>query len=262
MLELLFQLSVTICTEQYTDGRPSSTLLVYFSGIFGLNTEATGFKRAKQFTSTLSGLIYIQRLILLEYAIPLHAYPHIGLPQRARLGQRQHLDKVRRKYMVIGAKSPFDELRALRSYGKVVARGDPPSFFLRWSDDAQTVSHGDTFSITMTQFRGLANHFISSAEALSGRLMLGLQPDVDLGSVVDDLADERPGFSFVQHPRNALRRRYLDLVHAAFMCRHDRLAVNGRWSSTAVAAYRRQALALEEALLGGLYTACGEAPRS
>lgn len=164
--------------------------------------------------------------------------------------------------MVIGAESPFDELRALRSYGKVVARGDPPSFFLRWSDDAQTVSHGDTFSITMTQFRGLANHFISSVEALAGRLMLGLQPDVDLGSVVDDLADERPGFSFVQHPRNAFRRRYLDLVHASFTCRHDRLAVNGRWSSTAVAAYRRQALALEEALLGGLYTACGQAPCS
>ncbi|KAL2104420.1 hypothetical protein VUR80DRAFT_1151 [Thermomyces stellatus] len=137
--------------------------------------------------------------------------------------------------MVIGAESPFDELRALRSYGKVVARGDPPSFFLRWSDDAQTVSHGDTFSITMSQFRGLADHFISSAEALTERLMLGLQPDVDLDSVVDDLANERPGFSFIRHPRNALHRRYLDLVHAAFTCHHDRLAVNGRWSWTAAA---------------------------
>ncbi|KAH6705818.1 hypothetical protein EV126DRAFT_457917 [Verticillium dahliae] len=45
VLELLFQLSVTICTGQYANGEPSSTLLVYFSGVLGLDPEATGFRR-------------------------------------------------------------------------------------------------------------------------------------------------------------------------------------------------------------------------
>ena len=262
VLELLFQLSVTICTEQYTDGQPSSTLLVYFSGVLGLNVDATGFQRAKQYTPTLSGLIYVQRLLFLEYALPLRAYQHIGLPQRTRLQQQQQLDEVRRKYMVVGAESPFDELRALRNYGKVVGRDDPPSVFLRWSDDLETVSYGDTFSITMTQFRGLADLFVMRAETIVDRLMLGLEPEVSLSSVSDDLTNERPGFSFVQHPANGLEERYLDLVRASFTRRYDRLAMNGRWSWTAVAEYRREALALEEALLGGLHTACGQAPRS
>ena len=99
--------------------------------------------------------------------------------------------------MVVGAESPFDELRALRNYGMVVARGDPPSVFLRWSDDLETVSYGDTFSITMTQFRGLAGLFVTRAETTVDRLMLGLQPEVSLSSVSDDLTNERPGFSFV-----------------------------------------------------------------
>jgi hypothetical protein len=35
LLELLFQLSITFSTEKFTDGQPSSTLLVYYSGVLG-----------------------------------------------------------------------------------------------------------------------------------------------------------------------------------------------------------------------------------
>lgn len=114
----------------------------------------------------------------------------------------------------------------------------------------------------MPQFRGLAKYFITSSEKLVSSLMFGLQPRVSLDAMYNDLADEQPGFSFLKHPANSLEACYLDLVHEAFTHPRDRLALNGHWCRTAVAAYEKQGLALEEMLYGGLHTACAQAPRA
>jgi hypothetical protein len=70
---------MTLSTEEFIDSQPSSSLLVYFSGILGFTADARGFLPAKKFTSHLSALIYIQRLLFLEYALPLRPYPYLGM---------------------------------------------------------------------------------------------------------------------------------------------------------------------------------------
>ncbi|KAK2470345.1 hypothetical protein H9L39_17962 [Fusarium oxysporum f. sp. albedinis] len=70
MLERLFGLIMAFSTEEVVDGRPASTLLVYFSGILGFTTDSTGFLPARSYTSNLAELIYTQRLLFLEYALP------------------------------------------------------------------------------------------------------------------------------------------------------------------------------------------------
>lgn len=74
-LELLFELSVAICKQEVRGGQPGSTVLLYFSGIFGFSSDCQQFKLARDFCPSLSGLIYVQRLLLLESALPLTAYP-------------------------------------------------------------------------------------------------------------------------------------------------------------------------------------------
>jgi hypothetical protein len=71
LLELVFQLSITFSTEEFVDSQPSSSLLVYFSGILGFSPDARSFLPAKRYTPHLSALVYIQRLLFLEYALPL-----------------------------------------------------------------------------------------------------------------------------------------------------------------------------------------------
>jgi hypothetical protein len=39
----------------------------------------------------------------------------------------------------------LEEFQSLRDFGRVIARTDPPSFLLRWSDDVETVFYGDNF---------------------------------------------------------------------------------------------------------------------
>jgi hypothetical protein len=41
--ELVLQLSVTFSTASFTEGQPSSSLLVYFSGILGFSADAQNF---------------------------------------------------------------------------------------------------------------------------------------------------------------------------------------------------------------------------
>jgi hypothetical protein len=57
--ELAFQLSMTFSTASFTDGQPSSSLLVYFGGILGFLADAQSFVPARMFTPHLFALIYI-----------------------------------------------------------------------------------------------------------------------------------------------------------------------------------------------------------
>lgn len=82
LIELLLRLSLLLCTEPVTDGQPSSTLLVFFSSILGFSLSSRAFLPAKLYTPFLSGLLYIQRLLFLEMALPLREYPTLKLLQR------------------------------------------------------------------------------------------------------------------------------------------------------------------------------------
>jgi hypothetical protein len=113
------------------------------------------------------------------------------------------------------------------------------------------------------QFRKLADYFVTASEHLAASLMCGLEPDFDMASVKDDMANTEPGFSFLEHPANAtMRKAYLDLATEALTGGGTRLSKHGQWNWAAVTEYRKGAVALEEMLLGGLHTACGQAPRS
>ncbi|KAL6789470.1 hypothetical protein GGI42DRAFT_367014 [Trichoderma sp. SZMC 28013] len=91
--ELLFGLSLALCNERPIDSQPSSLLLVYFSGILGFSTSSKTFLPARSFTPYLSGLIYTQRLLFLEQALPLRAYLTLGIDCRPRTRQLERLQE-------------------------------------------------------------------------------------------------------------------------------------------------------------------------
>ncbi|KAI8406504.1 hypothetical protein FOFC_13974 [Fusarium oxysporum] len=96
-LKLLFQLCIMLSTEPFLNGQPSSTLLVYFSGILGFSADCQKFQLARQYCSKLSAMIYIQRILFLEQALPLRGYQFIGIPQRPEVRHFEYFDEVRAK---------------------------------------------------------------------------------------------------------------------------------------------------------------------
>ncbi|KAJ5142419.1 hypothetical protein N7526_003414 [Penicillium atrosanguineum] len=214
LLEMLFKLCVLFITQTFTDGQPQSSVLVYFSGVLGISSNGGHFLAARLFTHHLSALIYIQRLLFLEYALPLREYSYLGWPCRPRSDHLTRLDKIRRQYMLPGSMTPLGEFQNLRLFGKRQALLDPPSVFVHWSPNGDTVFL-ENITITMEAFRALPGYFIRQAEELCSALLLNIRPHIDFNGTQDSLVDNRPDQSIIRNPANQLKDRYLLLAEQA-----------------------------------------------
>ncbi|KFZ23434.1 hypothetical protein V502_02087 [Pseudogymnoascus sp. VKM F-4520 (FW-2644)] len=87
LAEIIYRLSVFLATKQFTNGQRSSSLLVYYSSVLGCTEDGSTFRRPKDYTPQLSALIYIQRLLLLEFALPCRAYTYVCIPCRPQYDQ-------------------------------------------------------------------------------------------------------------------------------------------------------------------------------
>jgi hypothetical protein len=247
--------------EDITDGQPASVMLVYFSGVLGFSADCRGFLPARSYTPSLSALIYIQRLLFLEYALPARAYELLSIDQRSRTGQLARLQQVRSAYMVMGAQSAFNEHASLLAFGWKLAESETPPFLLHWSEDGQSVSHSDMQPISMGRFRHLPRALLEDANRLCSELMYGLQAPVDLASLKDNMASTAPGFSFVSHPANKLTEAYLALSVRACTNHLESLSRGGRWDWKAVCRYLKKEQALCELLSALLLITGGGLPR-
>jgi hypothetical protein len=126
--DLVLQLVRFLVTEESEDGRPSSTLLIYFASVLGISMDGLTFERPSDYTPKLSGLIHYIRLVLLEISLPRFPHPVLGLDARPRRGQLEVLNGVRVEKMCLGSQAPMGELLSLRSYGRASSRSDGPSF--------------------------------------------------------------------------------------------------------------------------------------
>ena len=113
--------------------------------------------------------------------------------------------------MITSSPSPLEEFQSLRDFGRILARTDPPSFLLRQSDGGETRFYRDDFSLIMTTFRVLAEHFLTKAKELCDKLIFGLDPNINLATIKDDLSNTQYSFSFIQHLANLLTKAYIDL---------------------------------------------------
>ena len=214
VLENLFLLNSALATEEALEvprtGKSGQTIISYFSGILGFGPAGEGFCIARRYTPILSALIYNLRLTFLELAVPLYSYSRhdykTGYPKRRSLN-RQHqrlvLTEIGERCIGIGSSAPLADFIDLRGYGKTIACRDPPPYYLSWSDDGQTVTYNDKFSLTMQDFRNLSKYFILSAQESSLALLCGLPvPAVDLAKIKDDITNRKVGHSFVKDSSN------------------------------------------------------------
>jgi hypothetical protein len=260
LAELIFRLSVYFITEEFIDGQSSSSLLVYFSGVLGVSSDGITFRRARDFTPFLSALIYQQRLLFLEWALPCRSYPYLGRSARPPRGHLTRLNKLRRRYMCLGCLAPTGEFISLHDYGRSLARADGPAFRVRWSEDGETVYYRDS-SLQMTQFRALGHRLLDLAETSCRRLMYDWAPVIDLNRIKDDLCNNQHGFSFVQHPANGLSDAYLQLLPRACAVPEGPLLTGNRWDRDAVLQYLRDRQRFLELLMSIMYCLGGQSPR-
>jgi hypothetical protein len=235
----LFRFVEFLSTEEYEDGKPSSTLLIYVSGIFGINHDGSTFERAKNYTSKLSALFYCIRIIILEATLPRFTRDRLGKKARPRFGQIDLLNEVRRRTFCLGSPAPMNELLSLRDYGRVISRSDGPSFRVAWSEDGQTISW-DNQHLPMSQLRQIGQDWLQATAAICTQLMYGWSPQIDLSQIFDDLSCTAAGYSFVTASVNGIMESYLELSRRASLATVNGLMADNNWDLEAVRRYLDQ----------------------
>lgn len=261
LADFIGKLSLYFCTEEFTDNRSSSAIVVYFSGILGFSPSGTTFERPKNYTSKISALVYCIRLCLLEATLPRFAHSSIGWKARPSSGNLKRLNRVRERFMCLSCQAPLGELLSLRSYGRAISRSDGPSFRVQWSDDSEKVKW-DGGTLSMNRFRQLGHHAVQSATTLITRLMYGVRLTIRLDSIRDSISNVARGYSFVQDPVNGLAKAYLDLSASACLDPLDGLMKSERWNHSAVHRYLKEEADLLTQLMLVMYLRGGQAPRT
>jgi len=191
--------------------------------MLGINEKSLTLRQPQDYTRYLAGLVWVNKLLLLEYALPSKAWPELDLLARDEypdFGKRLH--EVRSAYMVDGSYSPQSEILSLLAYGQFVAKQTGGRTVLSWSLDRQTVSLRGS-PISMDQYRQFPLLLAEKANQLLYEvLMFGKRPSVDLASIQDSMTYGVVGYWYGKLPANKLDITMEFLLDAAIRCAKDK----------------------------------------
>ncbi|OAQ57815.2 DEAD/DEAH box helicase domain-containing protein [Pochonia chlamydosporia 170] len=234
LCEALFQLSMMFWIYQCPAGTMSSSTLIHFTAGMGVHRSSLAFRDAYNSTPMLAAVIWIGRLMFLEYSLPLYNYNTLVCtwPSRdAYPSQPARLETIRAKYMLRGCYSPLSELIELKAMGRSIVKREGVPGNLTWAPDGHSFTIGNAKVVRLSEFCTTYQAAISNVQERVAEMMLGWQPEVDLSQVRDDLTCRLPGWCFLDKPENNLGNIYKAMARRAWSStfRGQALARAGHW---------------------------------
>ncbi|KFY89230.1 hypothetical protein V500_05851, partial [Pseudogymnoascus sp. VKM F-4518 (FW-2643)] len=192
--ERLFQLSCAFWTNILTTGVTSHLPLVYFFSVLGIQRKDLVFRTAYHYTPYLAGLVYVGRLLMLEYALPRQAYETLSWPDCSACPNQLQL--MRKKYLCRGGGHPMARLLELLYQDRTIAKKEGARANISWSANGQILQlclgFGPSqrqYHIDVSQFRAMVWITIQDCQNLLQELIFGWRPAVDLNA---DLSSKAP----------------------------------------------------------------------
>jgi len=219
LAEKLFQLCISLLTQRFMQDESRNSPLLHFTAAMGINRKVGKFHRAGRYTPILAALLWIGRLLLLEYSLPKRSYLSLRWPDRATYENHSwRLEEVRRLHLVQGTPSPLAHIVGMLAYGKEAAKAEDKFGLIIWDLTKETFRIND-ISCTIDRFKGFIHSIVESmGEILYDELMFGVVwPSIDLDSIQDTITKDRPGFCFLDEPVNRLENGY-KFIPSRFIC--------------------------------------------
>ncbi|EWZ29404.1 uncharacterized protein FOBCDRAFT_277007 [Fusarium oxysporum Fo47] len=142
--EALFQLSMMFWTYRDPAGDMSSSTIIYYTAVMGIQRRSMSYHSAHNSTPGLAALMWIGRALFLEYALPLYRYSTLAYhwPSRDQYSsQPERLEAIRQKYLMRGCYTPFGELIELKAFAKSIVRQEDMPGNLSWAPDGGSTYH-------------------------------------------------------------------------------------------------------------------------
>jgi hypothetical protein len=176
--------------------------LVGFLAILGVDAEKETFRDAYTYTPSLSGLVKMAQMLVVQEAVIQVDEDQVEHPADA-------LDEMRERFLVHGTRSPFAWITRLRTYGKKIQNTTTSLGYIYWSEDQERLSYKE-LEMTMQSFRRFIQTEVREAQQSLETLFLlheeesreSVIPPIPLSQSRDDPTKSRLGWNFLQDPQN------------------------------------------------------------
>lgn len=232
--EKLFQFYIAVIIQRFSNGEDLHSPLVYFSAVLGIDVNRGRFREPYNYTSFLAALIWMYRLLILEYALPMREYKSLNWPSRSTYedyGWR--FEGIRRMHLVQGCYCPVSYLVSLLAYGKTLTKVHGRPGQIAWDDDGQglQIKH---IQLRLCDLHKFAHSLIQSLEGvMRNELFFRVQPPtIVLRNLKNVMVNDDPGFSIVNQVTNGLQdghRHMLGLMMESVQEDVRLLDTEGKW---------------------------------
>ena len=183
--------------------------LMHYLAVRGVDEQAKAFRAAFFYTPILAAVLWINRLIMLEVAVPLEAWPALGLVSKAQVESvEKRVKELRRKHLCEGSYSPTASILSQLAKGKHSNKLHQSQPNIHWSEDEQTIYYiGEP--VELGKIKSMCRTLVQELQEALEELTFGSVPGIDLGSIVDSMAwsqaFRRSSYSFREHVANKER---------------------------------------------------------
>ena len=180
--------------------------LMHYLAVRGVDEHSKTFRAAFFYTPILAAALWISRLIVLEVAVPLEAWPALRLESKAQVESvRERIHDLRRKHLCEGSFSPTASILSQLAIGKHFNKLHIALPNIHWSEDEQTIYYLGK-PVELGKIRDMCRTLIQELQEALDELTFGPVPSIDLGGIVDSMAwsqeFRQQQYSFIKHVAN------------------------------------------------------------
>ena len=207
--EVLMHFCWTVLNQNMERETVYRSPLMHFLAVMGIDASAERLRHSFVYTPYLAGVLWVNRLLMLEYALPLRAWPVSKVVARDDVvSVRARVKEVREKRLCEGSFSPTSFILGQLAYGKMLNRTHASHSNIHWSEDSQTLYFAGR-PIEMRKLEAFAGAVVAEARLALDQLTFGTQlPAIDLGRIRDSMSWSselrKTAYSFVTDRRFGL----------------------------------------------------------
>jgi hypothetical protein len=181
--------------------------MMHYLAIRGVDEQSESLRSSFHYTKFLAGALWINRLIMLEVAVPSNAWPELGLESKADVESvPDRIHELRKKHLCEGSFSPTASILSQLAMGKHFNRTHVSPANIHWSEDEQTIFYMG-LPVELGKIKTMCHTLIGELQESMKELTFGSDvPSIDLGGIVDSMAwsqaFRRQNYSFVEHVKN------------------------------------------------------------
>ncbi|TGO31480.1 hypothetical protein BHYA_0676g00010 [Botrytis hyacinthi] len=192
--------------DDETEDRSLINALMCLS-VRGVDEQSQSLRSAFCYTPILAGMLWINRLIMLEVAVPCKPWPELQLHSKAEVDSvPDRIHQLRALHLCEGSFSPTSSILTQLAMGKKFNKIHQSPSNIHWSDDEQTINYLGQ-PVVLAKIERMCHTLIGELQALMNVLTFGSPvPPIDLSRIVDSMAwsqaFRRQNFSFITHAQN------------------------------------------------------------